>query len=114
MLLLLLPLLIVMARAEERRQMLAQVSSSFASSALMEGSSCVGGASGRGCRMEVVSATSAGVLHGQPLEGDDCGVLEFSAGDGYTVDDIRGATLGVLHSCENSDGLVLAQVRGET
>ena len=99
--------------------MLAQVSSSFASSALMEGSSCVGGgsggASGRGCRMEVVSATtSAAVLHGQPLEGDDCGVLEFSAGDGYTVDDIRGTTLGVLHSCENSDGLVLAQVRGET
>lgn len=117
LLLLLLPLLIVVAKAEERQQAVAQVSSSLASSAMVEGGSCGGGggggASGQGCRREVVSATAA-VLHGQPLEGDACGVLEFSAGDGYTVDDLRGATLGVLHSCENSDGLVLAQVREET
>ena len=48
LLLLLLPLAIDMVGAEERRQALAQVSSSLASSTMVEGGSCNGGGGGEG------------------------------------------------------------------
>lgn len=67
-----------------------------------EGGSC----GGVGCRREI--ASGRGLFAGRPVDGDDCSVLEFSARD---VGGVGGATLAVLHSCEDEEGNVLAQVR---
>lgn len=107
LLLLVLLQLVPTARAEKRRQALAQVSSSLTVEDLSEEESCGGG---EACRREVVSARA--VVLGHPLDGDDCALVDGSVGDGFTLDDMEGATLGVVHSCTNSEGMVLPQVRG--
>lgn len=96
-------LLLAMATAEHRREALTTVSSSLASSAMEESGSC----GGVGCWREI--ALGKGLFAGQPLDGDDCSVLELSARD---EEDVEGATLAVVHSCQDEDGNVLAQVRG--
>lgn len=94
------------AMVEQRLQSLARVKTSLAASDLMLGSgSC---AQGQACRKDVVSARA--VVKGSPREGDDCGVTVGSAGDGHGVADVDGATLGIMHACEDEDGLVLPQV----
>lgn len=92
-------------QAEKRQQMLAQVSSSLTVEDLLDGGSCGGG---EACRREVITARA--VVLGQPLDGNDCTVVDGSVGGGFTLDDIEGATLGVVHSCSNSEGDVLPQV----
>lgn len=108
--LLLLLLLPRISNGEEQVvQLLAKTESSLGASDWLDGGSC-GDATAlvEGCRREVVLARA--VALGQPYEQDGCGVVQRSAAEGYTVDDVTdGATLGVLHSCE-SEGEVLPQV----
>lgn len=94
------------ATAEQQKQLLARAESSLGAADWLEGGSC--GDGGEGCRREVIAARAT--VLGQPFDADDCGVVERSGGDGYTVDDVTdGFTLGVLHTCE-SEGEVLEQV----
>lgn len=101
-------LLIRTATAEQQRQVLAKAESSVGAADWLEGGSC--GDAVEGCRREAISARAT--VLGQPFDGDGCGVVDRSGGDGYTMDDVTdGFTLGVLHTCE-SEGEVLPQVNG--
>ncbi|CAM9649748.1 unnamed protein product, partial [Scytosiphon promiscuus] len=96
------------AADQQVKQLLVKAESSLAASDWLEGGSCdEATALVEGCRREVVSARA--VALGRPYDEDDCGVVQRSAAEGYTMEDVTdGATLGVLHSCE-SEGEVLAQ-----
>lgn len=96
------------ATAEQQRQLLARAESSLGVADWLDGGSC--GDAVEGCRREAISARAT--VLGQPFDADDCGVVERSGGDGYTMDDVTdGFTFGVLHTCE-SEGEVVAQVGG--
>lgn len=93
-------------KATPRRQLLAQSYSALSTADLAEGGSC---GSGDGCRREAVSARAK--LLGAPLAGEeDCEVAEGNVGNGFNVGDTSGATLGVVHWCQNATGELLAQV----
>lgn len=93
-------------RAEQQRQVLARAEYSLGVADWQEGGSC--GDAIEGCRREAISARAT--VLGQPFDADDCGVVDRSAGDGFTMDDVTdGFTFGVLHTCE-SEGEVLPQV----
>lgn len=106
LLLALLPLRLLLVAAEQQRQLLAKVENSVGVGDWLDGGSC--DSSADGCRREAISARAA--VLGRPFENDDCGVVDRSGGDGYTMDDVTdGFTFGVLHTCE-SEGEILAQV----
>lgn len=99
-------LLPVMATAEQSRRYLAHATSTLTAVDFRSGGSC---SEASLCRREVLSARAT--ILGHPLDSDNCGIAYRSAGDSFNENDSYGFALGVLHSCEDSEGRVLSQVR---
>lgn len=94
------------SNAHNVTQLLAQASTALSNSDLSPGGSCDGEA---GCVREVV--TGQAVILGRPRETEsECAVLEGNSFDGFHVGSIDGATLGVVHSCEDGAGEMLGEV----
>lgn len=100
-------LLPVMATAEKSRRYLAHATSTLTTVDFRSGGSC---SEASLCRREVLSARAT--ILGNPLDSDNCGIITYrNARDGFNENDSNSFTLGVLHSCEDSEGRVLSQVR---
>lgn len=107
----LVPVLILLLRvkggaAADVRQLLAQGSTSLSNDDMVVGGAC---GLGSGCRSEVVSARA--LVLGKPRpSGKNCAVADENSFDSFALSDIDGATLHVMHRCEDAAGKLWDEV----